>query len=333
MENPSEPWLPAPPAVLGPPWAALVLLYSLVMVTSYVLEVASHGLLARAAGPLLPRHLSTAWFGHQVTVDFTFTALLPLSLTCTRSCWPLGGAFCRADPGLSFFTCWASGRLLARGAADSYTSLCQPAWALGHHTARQMVFWAGGFWIFLLGLGGSALQARRDQASLAVPSNRTLAAEVPSHSQGFGAWSPVLDQLAFGFGVPLGVMAFSRSLLGAQLQLARLTGRPPLLGLPWATAAMLFLCWLPFHLLLLLKLLGAREAGLDLGEVWVLLRPLGFSLAGASSWLHPLLCVCGGQAFRRRLCQVLGSCQGAGCGEEVESAQAWAWRLSHPVGT
>ncbi|XP_048185332.1 C3a anaphylatoxin chemotactic receptor-like [Perognathus longimembris pacificus] len=333
MEDPSESWQPPTPGALGPPWATLVLLYSLVMAAAYLLEVASHSLLVQATGPLLPPPVSTAWFSHQVTIDVTFTVLLPLSLTWTRSCWPLGGAFCHVDPRLSFLTCWASGRLLARVAADSYTSLCQPAWALGHHTARKMVFWAGGFWIILLGLGGPALYTRRDQASPAVSCNRTPAAEAPSHDQGSRSWGPVLDQLVFGFGVPLGVMAISRSILGAQLQLARLTGRPLLLGLPWATAAMLLLCWLPFHLLLLLKLLGAREAGIDLGEVWVLLRPLGFSLVGVSSWLHPLLYVCGDRAFRRRLCQVLGSCQGAGSGEGMEGTQAWPSRLSCPVGT
>ncbi|KAM4825035.1 C3a anaphylatoxin chemotactic receptor-like [Thomomys bottae] len=295
------------------------------MAASYLLEVASHSLLVRAAGSLLPPPLSTAWFGYQITVDVLFTTLLPLSLAWTCSCWPLGGAFCCVDPSLSFLTCWASGRLLARLAADSYTSLCQPAWALGHHTARQVVFWAGGFWILLLGLGGPVLQARRHQVSLAVPCNRTPAAEAPGQDQGSRSWGPMLDQLVFGFGVPLGVMAISRSLLGAQLQLARLTGRPPLLGLRWATAVMLFVCWLPFHLLLLLKLLGAREAGLDFGEVWVLLRLLGFSFVGASSWLHPLLYVCGDQAFRRRLCQLLWPCQGPGQGRN--------WRLSGPVGT
>jgi hypothetical protein len=46
-----------------------------------------------------------------------------------------------------------------------------------------------------------------------------------------------------------------------------------------------FLCWFPFHLLML------PEAGPDLEDVWVLLRPLVVTLVGTSGWLNPLLCV------------------------------------------
>ncbi|VTJ73880.1 Hypothetical predicted protein [Marmota monax] len=317
MEDPAETPRLAPHEALCLPWASLILLYSLVALTSYLLEVTSHGLLIKAAGPLLPSPLSAAWFGHQATTDAIFTVLLPLTLTWTRSCWPLGAAFCRLDPSLAFLTFYASGRLLTRAAADCQAVLLQPAWALAHHTARQVVFWAAGFWLLLLGLGGSALRALRDQASPADPYNRTPAGQLPSQGQGSRSWGHVLDQLVFGLGVPLGVLSTFHSLLRARLWLARLTGRPPLLGMPWATRAMLFLCWFPFHLLLLLRLLGMQEAGLDLGDVWVLLRPLGFTLVVASGCLNPLLYVCVAQALGRQLCQSLWSCPRGASGEET----------------
>jgi hypothetical protein len=54
MEDPSETWWSAPSRSPCLPWATLFFLYSLVSLISYFLEVASHGLLTWAAGPLLP---------------------------------------------------------------------------------------------------------------------------------------------------------------------------------------------------------------------------------------------------------------------------------------
>lgn len=101
----------------------------------------------------------------------------------------------------------------------------------------------------------------------------------------------MLGQLVFGFGVPLWVLRVFHSLVRKQLQLARDSERPLLLGLPGATAAMLFICSFPFHLLLLLRFLGKWGFRLQLGDMWVLLRPLGLTLLGSTSFFNPLLCV------------------------------------------
>ncbi|XP_035868751.1 formyl peptide receptor-related sequence 4-like [Phyllostomus discolor] len=293
MEGPSETRRPAPLGVLCPPGAALFLCYSLAALASYLLEVASHVLVIRVAGPCLPPMLSAAWFGHQAITDVAFMVLLPLVLTWTPSGWPLGGTFCHLDPGLAFLTFYASGRLLTRAAADCCCWALWPAWALSHRSARQVVLWAGGFWLLLLVLGVRALRAPRGWVAQGELPNGTSSQEPPPLSPDLA-----LNQLVFGFGVPLGVLRAFHSLLKAKLCLARLTGRPPLLGLPWALGTMLFLCWFPFHLLLLVRLLGAREAGLGTEEVWVLLGPLGLTLVGASGCLNPLLYWCGHQSFR-----------------------------------
>lgn len=307
MEDPSEARWPAPLGALSPPAAALCLAYSLAILAAYLLEVASRGLVIRAAGPHLPPALSAAWFGHQAATDIAFTVLLPLAVTWTPSCRPLGAAFCRLDPGLGLLTFYASGRLLAREAADRCASTLWPAWALRHRGARRAAFWAGGFWLLLLALGERGLRGG-GCGGPARPENGTSARGLPHLS------SLELNQLVFSFGVPLGVLGALHSLLRAQLRLAGLTGRPPLLGLPWASGALLFLCWFPFHLLMLLRLLGVREARLGLAEVGVLLRPLGLALAGACGCLNPLLYVCGDQAFRQRLWGTLWSCPGEGLG-------------------
>ncbi|XP_066228664.1 probable G-protein coupled receptor 32 [Saccopteryx leptura] len=312
MEAPSETQRPAPPGFLHPPEAVLFLVYCLVTLASYLLEVASHSLVIRATGPRLPPLLSAAWFGHQAATDMAFTALLPLVLTWTPSGWPLGGTFRHMDPGLAFLTFYASGRLLTRAAADRCALVLWPAWALNHRATRRVVFWAGGFWFLLLILRVRALQGWVNRAE---PYNWTSARE-PGEPPIFPA-NPALNLLVFGFGVPLGVLGTLHSLLKARLHLAMLTGRPPLLGVPWASGAMLFLCWFPFHLLLLLRLVGVREARLDMVEVWVLLRPLGLILVGASGCLNPLLYACGDQAFRQRLCGALWSCPGGECEEDA----------------
>lgn len=295
----------APPGTVYLPWAILFLLYSLVAIVSYLLNMASHSLLAQTGGSLLPAPLSAAWFGHQLIADIIFLGLLPLSLTWTHTLWPLGLTFCHLDPHLAFLTFCASGRLLTHVAADHCTSLLQPSWALSHRLVRQVVIWAGGFWLLLLCLAGRALGTLGARTGQSDPFNRTTILETLRYDQDFLAWSPILDQLVFGFGVPLGALSVFHRLVREQLRLARVSGRPPLLGLPGATAAMLFICWFPFHLLLLLRFLGMWESRLQLGDVWVLLRPLGLTLLGSTSFLNPLLYVCGGKEIRSRLGRAL----------------------------
>ncbi|GAB1292007.1 Formyl peptide receptor 2 [Apodemus speciosus] len=291
MEDPVEMRQPAPLGSQSLPWAALSLLYSLMTIVSYLLVMTSYSLLARAGGSVLPAPVSAAWFGHPLIADIAFLGLLPLGLTWTHTCWPPGLAFCHLGPRVAFVTFCASGRLLTQVAADCRTSLLQPSWALGHRRVRQVVVWAGGFWILLLGLAGKALGTLRDQTGQSEPLNGTMTLESPRRDQDPWAWNPMLDQLVFGLAVPLGVLRVFHSLVREQLQLARVSGRPPLLGLPGAATAMLFVCWFPFHLLLLLRFLGMWGSRLQLGDALVLLRPLGLTLLGSASFFHPLLYV------------------------------------------
>lgn len=321
MEDPVEMQKLAPLGSQYLPWAVLFLLYSLMAVVSYLLDMISYSLLAQLGGSLLSAPLSAAWFGHQLIADIIFLGILPLSLTWTHIYWPLGLTFCHLDPCLAFLTFCASGRLLTHVAADGCTSLLQPSWALGHRIVRQVVVWAGGFWILLLGLTGKALGTLRDQTGQSNPFNGTMTLKSPRHDQDPWAWNPMLDQLVFGFGVPLGVLRVFHSLVREQLQLARVSGRRPLLGLPGATTAMLFICCFPIHLLLLLRFLGMWECRLQLRDVWVLLKPLGLTLLGSTTFFNPLLFVCGDVKIWRRLGQALWF-PGREGEEEAEEGQA-----------
>ncbi|XP_004381906.1 probable G-protein coupled receptor 32 [Trichechus manatus latirostris] len=313
----------APAGALCPPWAALFLLYSLVNLAAHLLDVASHGLVIQVAGPCLPPSRVTAWFRDQAVADATFTVLLPLTLTWTSSAWPLGSAFCHLDPHLAILSFYASGHMLTHAAANAFTALLQPNWAMTHRRTRRAVSWASGVWLLLLVLGALSLRLWRGRVDTPESCNRIPVGELPGCVPDLAFSGLALNQLVFCFGVLLGVMSAICGLVWAWLQLAKLTGRPPPLGALWPLGALLFLCWFPFHLLLLLQLLGMWEARLGTGEVWVPLRSLGFTLAGASSCLNPLFYAFRGQAFRQQLCQALGSCHGWGGGEGGRWEQGW----------
>ncbi|XP_006897412.1 PREDICTED: C5a anaphylatoxin chemotactic receptor 1-like [Elephantulus edwardii] len=303
---------PEPPGGLCPSWAVLGLLYFLVMLIAYLLDVASHGLLTQESDPHLPPSLVATWFGHQAAADVTFTVILPLTVAWTGSAWPLGVTFYRLDPDLAILTFYASGRLLTRTAAGAFTTVQWPSWGVTLRAPRTAVSGAGTAWLLLLITCGPSLRTWSYLVSTAESSNGTPGWDFPG---------PALNQLVFGFGVPLGVLSVVRWLVGMHLQLARLTGRPPLVGSPCALGALLFLCCFPFHLLLLLQLMGTREAALSTEDVWVLLRPLGFTLAGSSAFLNPLFYVCRGWALRQELGQALLCChQEVGAGDSCEPA-------------
>ncbi|KAF5917157.1 hypothetical protein HPG69_014090 [Diceros bicornis minor] len=175
---------------------------------------ASHGLVIRAAWPLLPPPLVAAWFGHQAAADVAFIVLLPLTLTWTHSGWPLGGIFRHLDPGLVFLNFFANGGPPLHLGAPARLGAGPPCSLQGGSLGWQVLV-----------LGAPALQTLADQGSRADPHNRTPAGEPPPHSS-----SPPLSQLVFGFGVPLWVLSTLQSLPRARLQLARLAGRPTCWG-------------------------------------------------------------------------------------------------------
>ena len=104
LGDPLETRPPSSPGAPSPPEATLFLLYSpAAALTSCFLEAASPSPVVQAAGPSCLRP-------HQLPGSAAFTVLPPLTLTRTRSGWPLGGIFHHLDPGLAFLTLYGGGQ-------------------------------------------------------------------------------------------------------------------------------------------------------------------------------------------------------------------------------
>lgn len=83
--------------------------------------------------------------------------------------------------------------------------------------------------------------------------------------------------------------------------------------MPRATGwGMFFLCWVPFHLLLLLSLGGLGEPRLDMVEVRVLLRALELTWGGVPRLARPSSLRKRGPGLRQHLSQALWFCPGWG---------------------
>lgn len=92
------------PGAPSPPEATLFLLYSpAAALISCFLEAASPRPVVQATGPSCLRP-------HQLPGSAAFTVLPPLTLTRTRSGWPLGGIFRHLDSGLAFLTLYGGGQ-------------------------------------------------------------------------------------------------------------------------------------------------------------------------------------------------------------------------------
>uniref|UniRef100_UPI00398EE6F1 C3a anaphylatoxin chemotactic receptor-like n=1 Tax=Pristiophorus japonicus TaxID=55135 RepID=UPI00398EE6F1 len=264
-----------------------------IYVVTCILGVLGNGLVIWATGFKLKRTAYTVWLLSLAVADFTFSLLLPLSITelALDHHWPFGWLLCKLHFWMLSLCVHASIFTLIAISVDRCFSLVLPVWSRNHRGPRLASLLSLGVWVVAAFLSAPAFVLHQ----LVLQGNRTLCDTmfIPE------AWYQALILKFFlsAFLLPFLVIAASYTMIGLRLRWGRLV---PSGGKPFRVMAAIILafllCWAPYNICSILVLLQPRSEPLPLAlsvGMW-----LSYSLAYFNSCINPVLYIFMWQDFR-----------------------------------
>lgn len=277
----------------------LVALYSLVC----VLGLLGNGLVVVLAGCRLKRTVSTVWFLHLAAADLLLNAFLPLyaAYAALGFHWPFGTALCKLSSFLLTCNMYTSVLLLSAISGDRCVSVLLPVWVQNHRSPRRTHAACTAIWALAALLSVPSLVFRDTRqlsgGQVACFNNFSLLSPGPAVAAAGSGWHVGVTVTRFlcGFLVPGLVIAGCYFIIICRLQRHRLSRNRKPFRIMAALVVAFFLCWCPYHILLLLELRPHAWPP----AVFRLGLPLATALAITNSCLNPILYVFMGQDFKK----------------------------------
>uniref|UniRef100_UPI00398E8CDD chemerin-like receptor 1 n=1 Tax=Pristiophorus japonicus TaxID=55135 RepID=UPI00398E8CDD len=263
-----------------------------VYVVTCILGVLGNGLVIWATGFKLKRTAYTVWLLSLAVADFTFSLVLPLSITelALGNHWPFGWLLCKLHfwvlplcEHVSIFT-------LVAISVDRCIAVVLPIWSRNHRGPRLAALLSLGVWVAAAFLSAPAFVFHQ----LISQGNRTLCVIFMPE-----AWFQAVNLGSFlsAFLLPFLVIAASYTIIGLWLRWGRLV---PSGGKSFRVLAAIILafllCWAPYNICSILVLLQPRSEPLPLAlsmGTW-----LSYSLAYFNSIINPILYIFMWQDFK-----------------------------------
>ncbi|XP_078062551.1 C3a anaphylatoxin chemotactic receptor-like [Mustelus asterias] len=249
------------------------------------------------AGFRMHRRPNTLWFLNLSMADLICCLSLPflVSQLALAYRWPFGHFLCKVLPSATIFSMFASVFLLTGISVDRCLMTLHPVWGRNRRTATHVGLACGLSWVlaFLMSLPSSLYRQivnLQDEAYClyvytGAPANTAIVIHV--------------TRFVFGFLLPFLVIGTCNGLLLRKLRGSRFSQPRKVYRLVLLVLLGFFLCWLPYHLVGLLRLSDSKDVAWQ-----VQLKatdPLITSLAYLNSCLNPFLYVFVGQGFKRQL--------------------------------
>ncbi|XP_022617659.1 chemokine-like receptor 1 [Seriola dumerili] len=276
---------------------------------AFVLGVLGNGVVIWVTGFKMKKTVNIVWFLNLAVADFLFTAFLPLSVTYTAMDfhWPFGNFMCRVNSTITSLNMFASVYILMVISVDRCVSVVWPVWAQNHRNIRTASYVSLGVWVLALTLSAPYFIFRD---TFTYSENTTLCFnnfalsddyETPSviELRNFRHQAMTITRFLLGFVVPFTVIVSCYAVIIHRLRrncnLASKSSRP--FKIIAAVITTFFLCWAPFHIVLLIELVNFTGSQ-TFGYVLSIVIPIATSLAFLNSCLNPLLYVFMGQDFK-----------------------------------
>ncbi|KAL0172080.1 hypothetical protein M9458_032391 [Cirrhinus mrigala] len=285
-----------------------LIVYSL----AFVLGVVGNGIVIWVTGFKMKRTVNTVWFLNLAIADFLFTAFLPLSVVYTAMGfhWPFGRFMCKFNSTLSFLNMFASVYILVVISVDRCVSVVRPIWAQNHRNVRRASVVSFGVWLFALVLSSPYFVFRDTAPDYNNPqvincfNNFAFSDDYQtSKLHKLRHRAMIITRLIIGFVVPFLIIVSCYAVIIHRLQRNRSmsgrTGRS--FKIIAAVITAFFLCWAPYHILVLIEMVNHMEYSATLQYVTSVGIPIATSLAFLNSCLNPLLYVFMGQDFKDKM--------------------------------
>lgn len=290
-----------------------LIVYSL----AFVLGVVGNGIVIWVTGFKMKRTVNTVWFLNLAVADFLFTAFLPLSVAYTAMGfhWPFGQFMCKFNSTLSFLNMFASVYILVVISVDRCVSVVRPIWAQNHRNVSRASAVSFGVWLFALVLSSPYFVFKDTAPHHSSPDKiscfnnfafsddyekpEVVALRTLRHR------AMIITRFIIGFVLPFVIIVSCYAVIIHRLRRNRsMTGRT---GRPFkiiaAVITAFFLCWAPYHILVLIEMVHhmTAEFSYSLQYVTIVGIPIATSLAFLNSCLNPLLYVFMGQDFKDKV--------------------------------
>ncbi|KAF6729505.1 Chemokine-like receptor 1 [Oryzias melastigma] len=285
-----------PPTCLKEASCVCVVVISVVI---FLLGFSGNALVIWISGFKMKKTVNTIWYLSLAISDFVFCTFLPFNIASTvMEEWIFGRFMCKFVPFVMFLNMFSSIFLLVVISVDRCVSVMCPVWAQNQRTVKKASFTVVTAWLLASAMSVPSTIFRNVSHSL----NKTTC--INNYPSGDNSHKSVaLSRALVGFVIPFVIIILCYSIIIIKLQSSRMAKSKKPFKVMTALIATFFICWLPYHVFILL------EMNHQLYDHTILTSGLkiGTSLAAANSFLNPVLYVFMGKDFKKSLRSTLVS--------------------------
>uniref|UniRef100_A0A668RST1 G-protein coupled receptors family 1 profile domain-containing protein n=1 Tax=Oreochromis aureus TaxID=47969 RepID=A0A668RST1_OREAU len=261
----------------------------------FLLGVLGNGLVIWVTGFKMKKTVNTVWYLNLAVADFIFVAFLPLNVInlALDFHWPFGNFMCKLNTMVLILNMFASVYILVVISTDRCVSVVWPVWAQNNRNVRKAFLCV---WVVALILSAPYFIFRDTEQD----SNKILCFD--NYLRQFRHQAIIITHFLLGFVVPFPVIVSCYAIIIHRLRgLVMQSGRP--FKIISGIIVIFFLCWAPFHLMVLIELVKFTSAthNQTLDYVTAIGMPLATSLAFLNSCLNPILYVFMGHDFKDKV--------------------------------
>ncbi|XP_023269325.1 chemokine-like receptor 1 [Seriola lalandi dorsalis] len=290
-------------------------------VVIFVLGFFGNALVIWISGFKMAKTINTTWYLSLAISDFVFCAFLPFSITnMVMEDWVFGLFMCKFTSSVMFVNMFSSIFLLVIISVDRCISVMFPVWAQNQRNVKKASIAVVMAWFLAVTLSIPSVIFRDIGTHL----GRTSCFNNYTWSQHSHKIVAVIRFLA-GFVVPFIIIIICYSVIIFKLRTNRMTKSSKPFKVMSALVAAFFVCWLPYHVFVLLEL---NQPNTHDHSILVIGLKVGTSMAAANSFLNPVLYVFMGNDFKRKFkSSVLSKMENA-LGEEIRTTSQYLSRSS-----
>ncbi|XP_017283102.1 C3a anaphylatoxin chemotactic receptor [Kryptolebias marmoratus] len=278
-----------------------------------VFGITGNSLVIWVAGLKLKRKVTSVWLVNLAIADliFCFTRVFSLIKKLFFDHWPFGVFLCKFNGFFKYANMFCSVFLLAVISLDRMLCVWRPVFTRRHRTLCAARVVAVLVWITAILFSTPYFIYRQ----VYVKNNKSKCSlEVKESTEGENSTKYALYSIRFlcGFVLPFIVILVCYIMAGIGIRRTRLSGKSRPLRILASLVIAFFLCWAPYHCLLLVKMMDSKNAVL---KIW---QPLATGFAYFNSCVNPLLYFCMGLDVRGQFRQSLMGIYRRALADDVE---------------
>ncbi|XP_041663941.1 C3a anaphylatoxin chemotactic receptor-like isoform X2 [Cheilinus undulatus] len=303
--------------------------YRVLYMLIVVLGITGNSIVIWVAGFKLKPKVTNVWLVNLAIADliFCFTRVFSLIKMLFFNYWPFGVFLCKFNGFFKYANMFCSVFLLAVISLDRVLSVWRPVLTKQHRTMWAARLVAVCVWIAAIIFSTPYFFYRK----VSLGKNNLSKCSVDSDEEGDNSTKLALYSIRFlcGFLLPFMVILICYILAGLRIQRTRLSGKSRRLSVLASLVIAFFLCWAPYHCVLLVKLVDRKNPML---KIW---HPVTSGIAYFNSCVNPLLYFCMGVEVRRCFRQSLSGVYKRALAEDIDgqTTQSNELSLDHSTGS